>query len=171
MGIEIVVCFADPVTKKSAALAQAVTGLPAYHAALVDRARDVAWDMNLIARSFIWSQYHQHDYRYWFNYYTPPVNMTAEWLDHLRMTDKDRYGVMDYAAWPLRKVAGLIGVEIPDFPGRVCSGKVVEWLSRVPTQQERAVFGDVGGWVPPSKWDILEPSPADLDEFFRTGLV
>ena len=171
MSIEIVICFADPAHKKSAALAQAVTGDPAYHAALVDRAGDVAWDMNLIARSFVWSQYHQGDPYYTFKYYPAPAPMTAAWLDYLRMTDRDKYGVMDYVAWPLRKIASAIGVDIPDFPGRVCSGKVVEWLTRSPTPEERSTFGVVGGWVPPRKWDIIEPSPADLDRFFRLGVV
>jgi hypothetical protein len=104
--------------KLSGKLTNFFTGCHAYHVGFVDVENNKFYDMNLIRRRRIWSEYaRKREYLL----FEAPGNVTRDYLEHMLDTDKNRYGVIDYCLFALRPIYHLLGASTRNAGGVICS--------------------------------------------------
>lgn len=137
----VVIAIISNPKKLSGKLTLWATGSPAYHIAFVDLDGGRMYDMNLLFRRRYWPHYADQHVKL----YKCPVTVTVADLEHELDTSEDWYGVLDYAAFAVKKVFRRWN---PSFKGAICSEKVNDVLRSL-------------GWHSPFK---NTPSPADFEK-------
>jgi hypothetical protein len=117
--IQIVIIINEK--KLSGRLTKFWTGCYAYHAAFVDLDNDRMYDMNLLRRRRIWSEYAAKKEYFLFD---APGNVTREYLEGMLDTDENRYGVFDYMLFAIRPLYHLFGYNTRNAGGVICSEMV-----------------------------------------------
>ena len=131
--------------KLSGKLTKLFTDSFCYHCGWVDEERDLFFDMHLIRRVRIWSDYsHGKDVKL----VESPVPVSFEYLFGKLKSDENTYGVIDYVLFALRPLFHLIGKSTPNAKGVICSEMIYDDLKANGWQHE---FKEV-------------PSPADLEK-------
>lgn len=131
----------------SSKLTKLFTGSTCYHVGFTDGVK--FWDMNLLRRRRKWPWYAAERVIL----VDCPVNVTAEYLDHLLDTDNSRYGVIDYLLFGLRPIYHLFGKSTRNASGVICSEMVADDMIAC-------------GW----EHKFVEvPSPADLERVILAG--
>lgn len=150
MNIKIAIIYADPDEKFSAKLTQWFTGCPAYHCGFVDLERNKFYDMHLIRRRRLW---HKYALKREFQLFEVPGNViTAEFLEAKLDTDKNTYGIFDYALFALRPIFHFFGKSTVNAGGIICSEMI------------NIDIIEAGGSTP---WPVADqpPSPCDWNSF------
>lgn len=96
--MRLAVIFGGP-RKLSAWLTEIWTGCRAYHVAWVDEAAGQMWDMHLIRRRRTWPHYPEDQVLL----FEAPATVTREYLESKLESDDNRYGVLDYCLFALRR--------------------------------------------------------------------
>lgn len=129
-------------SRLSSKLTKFFTGSTCYHVGFTDG--DKFWDMNLLFRRRNWlGLYSIHDVIL----VECPVKITAEYLNYILDTSKDKYGVLDYLLFALRPIYHLFGQSTRNAGGKICSEMVADIMISQGWQKQ---FAEV-------------PSPADLE--------
>jgi len=149
--IKVAFIFADPSEKISARLTLIFTGCAAYHIGFVDTERNKFYDMNLIRRRRVWSEYERKRHCILFD---APGWIDADYLERMLDADKSRYSVLDYILFGLRPIYHLLGKSTPNAGGMICSEMVLIDLN-------------ANGANLPFDAKKAPPSPCDLFRFFR----
>jgi hypothetical protein len=119
--VKLAIIFADPGEKLSARLTMFFTGCAAYHIGFVDEENDKFYDMHLIRRRRIWSQYSK---KRDFILFDTPGYVPAEYLELMMDTCTDVYGMLDYALFGIRGIYHLFGASTRNAGGVICSEMV-----------------------------------------------
>ena len=131
-------------TKKfSGKLTKFFTDSYCYHVGFVED--DIFYDMHLIRRKRIWSDYSKNKE---VTLIDCPAPVTREYLERKLATDTSTYGWMDYLLFGLRPLFHLFGQSTINAGGVICSEMVYEDLREC-------------GW-PHEFFEV--PSPADLEK-------
>lgn len=131
--------------KLSGKLTKFFTGCYAYHVGFVDIENDKFYDMNLIRRRRVWTEYaRKREYLL----FDAPGNVTRDYLEHMLDTDKNRYGMLDYCLFALRPLFHLFGKSTVNAGGVICSEMInIDVLA-------------CGGVTP---WGLNDPPPSPCD--------
>jgi hypothetical protein len=152
--VKLAIIFADPEKKLSARLTLFFTGCTAYHIGFVDLKKDKFYDMHLIRRRRLWSDYSaKRDYLL----FDCPGVVTSEYLELMIDTCKDLYGIWDYALFGLRGLYHLVGASTRNAGGVICSEMI------------NMDIKTCGGDTP---WLLSDepPSPCDWLRFLRNTI-
>lgn len=122
-------------------LSKAFTGSTCYHVGFTDGAR--FWDMNLLRRRRLWPCYPAERVIL----AECPVDVPADYLEHMLDIDDATYGWRDYLLFVLRPLYHLFGKSTRNAGGVICSEMVANDLIAM-------------GW--PVRFSEV-PSPADLE--------
>lgn len=126
----------------SSTLTKFFTGSACYHVGFTNGVH--FWDMNLIRRRRLWPLY--PDSRVLLA--ECPVEISADYLDHMLDTDEHTYGWCDYLLFALRPLYHLFGQSTRNVGGVICSEMVADDLK-------------ANGWM--VQFEEV-PSPADLEQ-------
>jgi hypothetical protein len=129
--------------KPSSTLTKLFTGSTCYHVFFVDEGAGRLYDMNLLRRRRLWP------------HYPPerviladcPVDVPADYMEHMLDIDEATYGWRDYLLFALRPLYHLVGKSTRNVGGVICSEMVANDLIALGW---RVRFPEV-------------PSPADLE--------
>lgn len=122
-------------------LTKAFTGSTCYHVGFTDGAH--FWDMNLLRRRRLWPHYPAERVIL----AECPVDVPADYLEHMLDIDDAAYGWRDYLLFMLRPLYHLFGKSTRNAGGVICSEMVADDLIAM-------------GW--PVRFPEV-PSPADLE--------
>mgnify|MGYP001160656328 CR=1 FL=1 len=125
----------------SSTLTKFFTGSACYHVGFTNGVH--FWDMNLIRRRRLWPLYPEGRVIL----AECPVEISADYLDHMLDTDEHTYGWRDYLLFALRPLYHLFGQSTRNAGGVICSEMVADDLK-------------ANGWA--VRFDEV-PSPADLE--------
>lgn len=125
----------------SSTLTKFFTGSACYHVGFTNGVH--FWDMNLIRRRRLWPLYPDSHVLLT----ECPVEISADYLDHMLDTDDHTYGWRDYLLFALRPLYHLFGLSTRNAGGVICSEMVCNDLKAL-------------GWS--VQFDEV-PSPADLE--------
>lgn len=129
--------------KPSSILTKLFTGSTCYHVFWVDLETGRMYDMNLLRRRRLWPHYPAERVIL----VEPPVDVPADYLEHMLDIDEATYGWRDYLLFALRPLYHLIGKSTRNAGGVICSEMVADDLIAL-------------GW--PVRFAEV-PSPADLE--------
>lgn len=127
----------------SSTLTKFFTGSACYHVGFTNGVH--FWDMNLIRRRRLWPLYPEGHVIL----AECPVEISADYLDHMLDTDDHTYGWRDYLLFALRPLYHLFGQSTRNAGGVICSEMVADDLK-------------ANGWA--VQFDEV-PSPADLEQY------
>jgi hypothetical protein len=127
--------------RPSSILTQLFTGSTCYHVGFTNGVH--FWDMNLIRRRRLWPLYPEGHVIL----VDPPVEVPAEYLEHMLDIDEATYGWHDYLLFALRPIYHLFGKSTRNASGTICSEMVADDLK-------------ANGWA--VRFNEV-PSPADLE--------
>lgn len=130
--------------KPSSILTKIFTGSTCYHAFFVDEVAGKMYDMHLIRRRRTWPHYPDDRQIILADC---PVDVPADYLEHMLDIDEATYGWRDYLLFALRPLYHLFGRSTRNAGGVICSEMVADDLIAL-------------GW--PVRFTEV-PSPADLE--------
>jgi hypothetical protein len=138
------VAFIYSTKKISGLLTKFFTDSYCYHVGFVDETTDTFYDMNLLRRKRLWSEY---SFGKEYVLADCPVSISKNFLEYKLATDNNTYGWKDYILFGLRPIFHLFGYSTRNAGGVICSEMVYNDLKEC-------------GWP---KLFVEVPSPADLE--------